>query len=175
MKFRFLIFIVLIIIIYSCNNRNKKIKGELTQIIGKKIELIDTLSNYSIDKGLYKEVILPQMKIISYIDGSCGSCLYSLANWKELISSNEFKNISFRLYVKTYNLKQLTLILKEIDFQYPIVVDYQNQFYQKNHIQDEINYETFLVDKDNNILLVGNPLFSNEIKKLYLEVVSQYK
>jgi hypothetical protein len=131
MKIRILIFIASIYFIYSCNNRNKQIKGELSQIIGKKIELIDTLSNYSIDKGLYKEATPRQMKIISYIDGSCGSCLYSLANWKELIMSREFKNVSFRLYVKTYNLNQLTLILKEIDFHYPIVVDFQNQFYKK--------------------------------------------
>jgi hypothetical protein len=46
---------------------------------------------------------------------------------------------------------------------------------KKNNLQDEINYETFLVDKDDNILLVGNPLFSNEIRKLYLEVISQHK
>lgn len=175
MKNKVLIFIVLLYFIYSCNNRNKKIEGELSQIIGKKIELIDTLSNYSIDKGLYKEVIPHQMKIISYIDGSCGSCLYSLANWKELIMSREFKNVSFRLYVKTYNLNQLSLILKEIDFHYSIVVDFQNRFYQKNNIQDEINYQTFLVDKENKILLVGNPLFSNEIKKMYLDVISQHK
>jgi hypothetical protein len=169
----FLILISVTYIIYSCNNRNKHIKGDLIKMIGSKIDLIDTLSIYSIDKGLYKEDAPPQMKIVSYIDGSCGSCLYSLAGWKECIISNEFKNVSFRLYVKTYNFNQLVLTLEEIDFPHPIIVDFKNHFFNQNNIHNEFIYQTFLVDKDNKILLVGNPLLNREIKKLYLETICQ--
>lgn len=175
MKIYVLIFIILIFFFCSCNNRNKEIENELSQILGKDVELIDTLSYFSINRGLYNDSIPHQMKIVSYIDGSCGSCLYALASWKELLKSKDFENVFFRLYVKTYNLNQLSLILEEIDFNYPVVVDFQNQFYEKNNIQNQINYETLLVNKDNKILLVGNPLLNDEIKNLYLEAISKYK
>ncbi|MFC5683651.1 hypothetical protein ACYE2N_00780 [Flavobacterium sp. MAHUQ-51] len=157
----------------SCNKENKEINNELSEIIGKKIELIDSLSYYSQKKGFFKKQQDNSIKIVTYIDGGCGSCLYNLEKWKELMKAPELKNVCFLFYIKVYEKKQVSELISEIDFTYPIIADLSNQFYEVNRLKSDKNYQTFLVDKENKIVLVGNPLYSRKIMKLYFETISK--
>ena len=172
MKIRYS-FIILLVVVFSCNNKSKQIENDLSHLIGKKVELIDTLNYYSLNSGMYREDSLSDLKIVSYINGSCSGCLYSLSNWDELMEAEKFRNVSFRLYVKTTNLKQLDYILREIKFHNSIVLDFKNQFFELNKLREEIIYQTFLINKENKILLVGNPILSERIRKLYSETISK--
>ena len=162
------------IFLLSCSQENKKIKDNLSQIIGQKVQLIDSLRYYSQEKGFYKDSIMEQLKIITFIDGGCGSCLYDLEKWKEIVALPKLKDIRFLFYVKCYNRNQLISVIKEINFTYPIIIDTSNQFYKVNNLKSDKTYQTFLVDKKNNILLVGNPLYSLQIKSLYLNTLAQF-
>lgn len=162
------VLVLFIAFLGSCTSKTKEIKNNLSQIVGKRIQLIDSLNYYSPEKGFYKDSPKSQIKIITYIDGGCGSCLYDLENWKRLIILPQLKDVSFMFYVKCYDRNQLISVLQEINFSYPVIVDATNRFYEVNNLNTDKTYQTFLVDGNNKVLIVGNPLYSKQIENLYL-------
>lgn len=66
---KLLILVLLTISLISCKNENKEIENKLSEIIEKKIELIDSLSYYSPEKGFFKNHQNATIKIVTYIDG----------------------------------------------------------------------------------------------------------
>ena len=53
-----------------------------------------------------------------------------------------------------------------IDF--PVVIDKYNDFRSINHsIPADSRYHTFLLDRNNRVVLVGNPLASNAMRSLF--------
>lgn len=87
----------------------------------------------------------------------------------------ELKDVAFLFYIKTYEKKQLSGMLNEVDFTHPVIADLTNQFYKANKLKSDKNYQTFLVDKKNQIILVGNPLYSLKVMELYFETISKLK
>ena len=43
----------------------------------------------------------------------------------------------------------------------------------KNHFPTEIQLQTFLLDRENKVILMGNPIYNPEIKQLYLKVIKE--
>ncbi len=167
------VFGLIFITIFSCKRENKNIENTLLGIVGREINLIDSLKYYSKKNGFYNDSPKTDLKVVTYIDGGCGSCVFELNEWKEFLSSPKLKNVSCLFFVKSYDKKQIALILDEADFSYPVIIDLTNKFYEVNEINADKNYQTFLVNKDNEIVLVGNPTYNSQIKKLYFETISE--
>ena len=52
-----------------------------------------------------------------------------------------------------------------------MVYDYNNDFVLKNEIPDDYLLNTMLIDSTDKIIVVGNPLKSEEILKLYEDAI----
>ena len=56
----------------------------------------------------------------------------------------------------------------------PVHVDTAGIFIRENpHIPREAVYHTFLLDKDNRVVLVGNPSRSEKIKEMFWQIVEE--
>lgn len=56
----------------------------------------------------------------------------------------------------------------------PVHVDTAGVFIRENpHIPREAVYHTFLLDKDNRVVLVGNPSRSEKIKEMFWQIVEE--
>lgn len=62
--------------------------------------------------------------------------------------------------------------LEMIIFTYPVCLDLGNKFYNANKIPDDMMLQTFLLDKDNKIIALGNPIHNSKIKDLFLNIIS---
>ena len=62
-------------------------------------------------------------------------------------------------------------LLVRDSFNYPICIDVENLFNKLNHFPSDINYQTFLLDKDNKVLAIGNPVLNPKVKDLYLRII----
>ena len=62
-------------------------------------------------------------------------------------------------------------ILKEVDFSYPICLDEHNSLNNLNHFPIEFGGQTFLLDKENRVLAIGNPIHNRKVKELYLKII----
>ena len=114
--------------------------------------------------------------IVNYIDsGGCKSCKLKLEEWNELIQ--EFKSLSddeFEVLtiVHTSDYDELDFILARTEYRHPVAVDEHDTFKTLNRLPKEEQYHSFLLDIDNRVLAVGNPVNNPKIKECYIRILS---
>lgn len=62
-------------------------------------------------------------------------------------------------------------MLKRENFHHPIWIDKENMLNKLNHFPADPTFQTFLLDKDNRVLAVGNPIHNPKVKELYLKII----
>jgi len=173
-------FIHLYILIYlgiqiSCvNNKEREIKRIVSEKIGTKINLIDSLRFFSLKEGWINRPSMDGIKLITYINGSCSSCIFEMSQWQPLFEDEDFKNIIFLFYVRTNNIEQTTALMQQIEFNHPIIIDQTDIFYTQNNLSEKKICQTFLLDQENKIMIIGNPIYGINIKNIYVNAIRNY-
>jgi hypothetical protein len=112
-------------------------------------------------------------KILIYLDSvGCTSCQFKQYQWRQLINESMTENldVSFVFIVHSSDFEMLENDLIGRNFNYPIIYDRYNKF-------DELNdfpptpYATFLLDKNNKVLLVGTPVDNAKMWALYKKAI----
>jgi len=55
---------------------------------------------------------------------------------------------------------------------YPVCFDEKDDFNRLNHFPGEMTFQTFLLDKDNKVVAIGNPVHNPKLKELYLKILT---
>ena len=114
-------------------------------------------------------------KVITYIDSvGCASCKLQLPRWKALMAEVDSLtdiSIPFLFYFHPKDMKELRYLTRRDDFTYPVCFDKGDELNQLNRFPSEMALQTFLLDKDNRVVALGNPVLNPRIKDLYLEVI----
>jgi hypothetical protein len=66
-------------------------------------------------------------------------------------------------------------VFKQANFTYPLFLDMNNSINRLNHFPQQQSYQCFLLDKDNKVLMIGNPVLNPKIWDLYKEQISGNK
>ncbi len=117
-------------------------------------------------------------KILVYVDSiGCVSCKLRLPIWKEFIKkidsiSDQEIPVLFFFHPKDY--KEVRYMLKRYEFDHPICIDRDNRFYKLNLFPTNIMFQTFLLDKQNRVCLIGNPVHNLNVQDLYLKQIQGY-
>ena len=85
------------------------------------------------------------------------------------------KKVAFLFFLQTRRTEDLDYKMKWDAFNLPIVFDVQNLFCQLNHFPEDEKFRTFLLDKDNKVLAIGNPIHNPKVKELYLKIIQGEK
>lgn len=98
--------------------------------------------------------------------------------WKPLLNYSEtFPNnfhFYFIFYSKSAKTNGLMNILKNCSLDYPILIDKNGDFERLNpHLPKNKAMYTFLLDENNNVILVGNPLYNKEIEKIFYKITQE--
>jgi len=74
-----------------------------------------------------------KLKIITYINGKCHSCIEGFSKWQELIDiSNKNKNFNIIFYVYTDNKKEFKeYFYPSIIHDYPLIIDEKKAIFKK--------------------------------------------
>lgn len=173
MKIRHIILsLILISTLSACNeDPNTRIIREWQ---GKKIELPSYFLNI-IDNDTVS-TIAADFTILSYFDSlGCTSCKLHLSNWNRLFDEiNEDlgeTTINTVLLINTNKINDIKDLIEEEFYSYPIFVDPEDKINQANNFPDHDIFRTFLLDKDNKVLAIGNPLYNSGIKDLYFSII----
>ena len=127
----------------------------------------DTLCNYLWDKPY---------KIFVYVDSvGCSSCQLGLQAWKGIVQNHSRKiDLGFIFVVHSSNFNRLDTDVLILDFDYPIIYDYNNYFDKLNNFPPA-PFRTFLLDKDNKVLLIGSPIGNIEMWEKYKSVMASVR
>lgn len=124
-----------------------------------------------------KKMSLPkgEYSIFCYVDSTgCMSCKLQLDKWGEFI--NQIDSISSNrvpfIFVFQSALKSdLIHFLKKVGFEYPLFIDTKHSFDSLNGFPTDIQYQTFLLDRNNKVLSIGNPIYNPGVRELYMDII----
>jgi len=116
---------------------------------------------------------------VVYCDSiQCSPCFISgLTEWEEFIclESSKKYDISFLFIIepRKNEINTIRYKLREIEFKHSVLIDDKSIFRKENpHIPEESMYHTFLLNDKNKIILVGNPIHNNSIKRIFYKTLN---
>ena len=112
-------------------------------------------------------------KVLVYVDSvGCTSCKLQLDRWKKVIkemTEETGKDIPFLFYFHPKDMKELRYLTRRDSFSYPVCFDEKDELNVLNRFPSDMTFQTFLLDKDNKVVSVGNPVHNPKVKELYLK------
>lgn len=175
------IFITLIMCVWmlaSCQESNKEAMLRLVnEWNGKEIKFpahsVFTIQGKDTVDFPYKGA---DYKVVTYVDSAgCTSCKLQLNRWKDLVAEVDSLTdgaVPFLFYFQTKDLKELRYLTRREGFTYPVCFDEKDELDALNRFPDEMMFQTFLLDKENKVVAIGNPVHNPKVKELYLKVMT---
>lgn len=116
-------------------------------------------------------------KIVTYTDSAgCVACRMQLAIWADLateIDSLTNCRVPILKYVCPRNITDLKYDLFRANYSYPVCIDVNDDFNKLNHFPDDDRFHCFLLDENNRVVLIGNPVQNPKIKDLYIRTICE--
>lgn len=179
---KLLVYIALPVFVFatSCKNSGKlkNSRKTVTEWIGKEIKYPEGLRCYS----MLNDTVCPDLhtdnyKIVVYADSlGCTSCRLQLPAWKNIMEEADTvfaKKPDFLFFFcpKQRDEKEVLSILQINAFRHPVFIDKSNEIEQLNSFPSQSEYQCFLLDKDNKVVLVGNPAINRGLWTLYKKII----
>ena len=161
-----------------CSSR-RFVEDTMTAMIGYRIEFPDSLSTVNADQIEDSALLSYKGKaklVMSVSSDECTTCTIS----KMYLADTLFRIKSYDDFVPMVIIRpeesQRDSILEAIRFnwfEFPVYEDREGRFMKINPvIPEDGRFHTFLVGRDDRILLVGNPMLDERIMKLYMETLT---
>ena len=177
-------FFLLIVTLFISSCKDIRKKEDLSKVIiewtGKGIVFPENIPCYTSGKEThsnqcYKQ-LLNEYRIFLYIDSiGCSSCRLQLPEWKQLIKETDSLfsgKVGFLFFFQPKNIKEFRYIFARERFDYPLFIDTNGSINNINHLPKETQYQCFLLDKDNKVVMIGNPVSNPNIWELYKKQIS---
>ncbi len=170
--------IILSGILFSCGNSKKDtVQRVIGEWEGKEVVFPEhPVFTIQGEDTVFLEGNKAQYKVLSYVDTiGCTSCKLQLPKWKKLIS--EFDSVShgrvdFLFYLHPKSRKEIVYLLKRDKFVFPVCIDDYDSLNILNRFPQDEMFHTFLLDGENRIVAIGNPIRNPRIKELFLKIIS---
>ncbi|TAL68748.1 MAG: hypothetical protein EPN88_06975 [Bacteroidetes bacterium] len=179
------IVILITFLLFGCrlNSDNQK-KKEIEKVVetwhGKQIIFPDSI--FILEKEiLYPVEVNPlnsgKLKLLTLVSGDCMSCIENLNKWSHFLDSlRSFSDIKLVVIIITSDLDRF---IKDfyplINDDFTLYIDVAFNFLITYQMPEDLTLRTFLLDKTNKVLLIGNPIYRNEIKRLYINKIIEYE
>jgi len=173
-----------IVLLSSCDNNNKRTSAVriVAEWTGKEMIFPQGISCTSIGTDttcvdLYND----NYKIVLYVDSiGCTSCILRLSEWKKIMNESDSAFIRkpefvFFFQPKRKDERELLSIFRQNAFFHPVFIDKENEIGKLNRLPSNIEYQCFLIDKDNRVVMIGNPANNPSIWVLYKRIISENK
>ena len=183
MKTLNLIILVLLPIFFSCKNEQKEKEKEkqIMELVnewqGKQIVFPENsiFTRYLTDTTDY-QIPQSEYKVLIYVDSiGCTSCKLQLHKWKELIEYTDSvtqNKVPFLFFFHPKDAKERRYLLKRDGFDRPICIDLDDRLNKLNKFPADMTFQTFLLDQNNKVAILGNPVHNTAVKELYLKQIT---
>ena len=175
---KLLLYILLLFLLISCKENKKEQFARLVQEWqGKEIVFPQDMvfSRFVSDTVDYR-VPDAEYKVLIYVDSvGCTSCKLQLPKWKELIAHTDSitnRTIPYLFIFQSKDDRELRYILKRDNFDRPVCIDRNSRLDKLNKFPQDITFQTFLLDRDNKVKVIGNPIHNLAVRDLYLKQIA---
>jgi hypothetical protein len=180
------IILLSIVLFSSCATKshdaywNQIAENAVEDFIGKTMNITDSLSRISfntLDSVLLFTEVQPVLKMVTYIDGTCGACLISLNFWQSFMAKvyQKRKDCVFYILVNWPDeINEASNPLLEYKFTYSWYIDKYCSFFSNYEIYDK-RLQAVLLNQQNEVLLIGEPSLNPRLGEFYLSTILDYK
>jgi hypothetical protein len=81
-------------------------------------------------------------------------------------------SVPFLFYFHPKDMKELRYLTRRDGFIYPVCFDKEDELNRLNQFPTNMTFHTFLLDKDNKVVAMGNPVHNPKVKELYLGLIT---
>lgn len=166
---------LLFFFVLSCKEESKGQENSLNnEWDGRQIVFPENLifTRYATD-SIDFEMPQSEYKVLVYVDSiGCTSCKLQLHKWKEFIEYTDSvteRKVPFLFFFHPKDRIEIRYLLKSYEIELPVCIDLEDQLNKLNHFPADTISQTFLLDKNNKVLMLGNPIHDTTIKELYLK------
>ncbi|WP_418543902.1 hypothetical protein, partial [Parabacteroides goldsteinii] len=181
MKAFYLYILLIATTFFSCHNEQKEKENKIAHLVtewqGKQIQFPEnlTFTRYLTDTTDF-QIPQSEYKVLIYVDSiGCTSCKLQLHKWKELIEYTDSVTqgkVPFLFFMHPKDAKEIRYLLRRDAFDRPICIDIDDRLNKLNKFPADITFQTFLLDKDNKVTVLGNPVHNTAVKELYLKQIT---
>ena len=116
-------------------------------------------------------------KILLYVDSvGCTGCKLQLHKWSEFIAevdSLTSGNVPVLFFFHPKDKRELTYLLKRDGITVPVCLDENDRLNSINSFPSRDDFQCFLLNKDNKVVYIGNPIHNIRIREMYLSRIIQ--
>lgn len=117
--------------------------------------------------------------IITYVDSiGCTSCKLALKRWLGFIAELDTitgSSVPVHFFLNPQNKDEVVEIFERNQFDYPVCLDENDSINILNNFPKDMFFQTFLLDKNNRVIAIGNPVLNPKIKDLYFDIILENK
>ena len=177
---RLVTLIFIAILLLSCKESEQdRIIRFVNEWNGKIIQFPDSicLTSYTSDTVMTKYTReQSSYTILNYFDTiGCVSCRLQLPRWKvmmEELDSLYPNKVNCLMVFNPKGKRKLIKHLRNNQFNYFVYIDEKDTLNKMNDFLNEENFTTFLLDKKDKIIAIGNPVLKPKIRDLYFDIIS---
>jgi hypothetical protein len=172
------ILLFFVVLLFSCERTQQEIIADTyTEWMGKQIKIphnpiftVDARDTVSVE---YKN----NYKIVVYVDSiGCIGCHLGLKSWERMsqkIDSLTGNAVPTMIFVNVTKLRDIEKILKQHDYHRPVCIDMKDEFNRLNKFSKYDMFRCFLLDEDDRVVLVGNPIQNAKVAELYIKTIRE--
>lgn len=172
--------ILIAILLLSCKeSEQNRIARFVNEWNGRIIQFPDSicLTSYMSDTVMTKYTReQSSYTILNYVDTiGCVSCRLQLPRWKvmmEELDSLYPNRVNCLMVFNPKGKRKLIKHLRNNQFNYFVYIDEKDTLNKMNDFLNEENFTTFLLDKKDKIIAIGNPVLKPKIRDLYFNIIS---
>jgi hypothetical protein len=172
-----MLLLVTVLSVYSC--KDKKRRNEVAKMVrewtGREILFPENVPCYVAGKEMQLEFCSEwfekEYKILMYVDSAgCSDCRLKLFEWRQLMAEADslFQGkVGFLLFFQPKIVRKMAFLFARDRFDEPVFMDINGSINRLNRFPKAMEYQCFLLDRDNRVLMMGNPVLNMQIWKLY--------
>ena len=179
MKYLFLFFLFSLPLVFQGCESKQTIQKVLRKSYGKQINLNLPMEYVYEDTTLDAicQPELPPIKVVVYISGQlCAPCFRNyLSTTSEYVDKFSSDSVQYICVMYPCPIEEIQEAMDSLELSHTVVLyDREDQYLKKNSLEKYTDMlSSFLLDKNNRVVLVGDPLRSTDIQKLYTEKIRE--
>lgn len=116
-----------------------------------------------------------QYKILALVDSSaCIGCQLRIDDWQRFIAdidSSMCETVSLLFIMSPVSVREVYTVLRSSNFVTPVCIDNSAEIRSVNEIPNKTSH-VFLLDKNNKIMCVGDPIINRKIRDMYRKIIN---
>lgn len=168
-------FIIMLCCAIACNSKTDDPSVVVKKWKGKKISFPSGIPCNRLGENIPCEQTTAKYKVLLYTDSiACVSCNLRIDEWKKLIAEAKDTSpglLSFLFYFNPKKGEDLANLFKKENFREQVFMDKEDLLNRQNRFPGQMPYQCFLLNSNDEIVLVGNPTLNSNIRKLYTDLI----